>query len=202
MVGVEFPLKSQNYIHDFFQKNAGYEFIGYHLNGDFLSRIKYWHFGTKYARSSKVYQRILYRIEQLSVGFQKIIGVNRINGIEQRFKKGYANWSITHGLACYIIKEFEKEKKYYCFTLCADEIFIHTMVFNSDYYDKVYNKNDEYASAMRLTTWDDAQNQFHLSDYDRLMKSDKLFARKFDDANALELIKKIKDNRLDETLKY
>jgi hypothetical protein len=34
------------------------------------------------------------------------------------------------------------------------------------------------------------------------MKSDKLFARKFDDANALELIKKIKDNRLDETLKY
>lgn len=196
LVGVEFPLKSQRYIYNFFSENAGYEFIGYDRASDFSDRIKYWNIWGKYARAKKKYQIILYGWNKKLLRMQKKIGVNRIKGRENYYKKGYANWSITHELAKYILDEFKQVRNQYRFTWCADEIFIHTVVYHSKYYKKVFDLMDEYHSAMRLTTWEDPHNQLHMSDYEWLIKTDRLFGRKFDDDEAEELIERIKANRL------
>lgn len=196
LVGVEFPLKSQNYIHDFFEKNHDFEFIGYdNMDCRFEQRMKYFYFFKKYARCKNTWKKQLESIGDKLLKVQRKIGINRISGQEGEYKKGYANWSITHDLACYIIsKEKEIEKKYR-YTFCADEIFIHTLVYHSEYYDKVYDKEDEYHSAMRFTTWEDAHNQIHKENLPMLLQLDRLFARKFDDEHATEIIKEIIKSR-------
>jgi len=143
MVGVEFPLKSQEYIHSFFEENRGYEFIGYDVV-NFSDRMKYWNIWGKYARSQKKYQKMLFKWNSNILHIQEILGINRIKGKENYYKKGYAQWSITHELANFILDEFKKIKGQYYFTYCADEIFFQTIVFHSKYYDRVFDPNNEY----------------------------------------------------------
>ncbi|MCI9297962.1 MAG: beta-1,6-N-acetylglucosaminyltransferase [Lachnospiraceae bacterium] len=195
MVGVEFPLKSQEYIHSFFEENRGYEFIGYDVV-NFSDRMKYWNIWGKYARSQKKYQKMLFKWNSNILHIQEILGINRIKGKENYYKKGYAQWSITHELANFILDEFKKIKGQYYFTYCADEIFFQTIVFHSKYYDRVFDPNNEYKSSMRLTTWTDPRNQLHFSDLDELINTDKLFGRKFDGDDAENLIIQIMKKRV------
>lgn len=197
LVGVEFPLKSQNYIHQFFERNNGREFLGFdQADQRFLDRVKYYYIFKKYARHQTNKEKYLNMLGNKLLGIQKKIGINRIRGHETEYRKGYANWSITHDLACYIISKEKEIKKKYRHTLCADELFIHTLAYHSKFYDQVYDKEDEYHSVMRLTNWQDKHNQMHMEDLPMLLQSDRLFARKFDDAHASEIIQQIVQNRL------
>lgn len=195
MVGVEFPLKSQQYIHDFFDRNQGYEFIGFDYEASCMDRIQYYHPFNSCARNNNTFQKILNKFRIGSVFIQKVLHFNRVEGYDSRFMKGYANWSITHSLVCLIISKEEEIRKIYRHSFCGDEIFIHTIVYNSEFWDKVYDKNDEYHSAMRITTWKDPYNQFHVRDVNLLLGSNRLFARKIDGDDAIELIHRIKKYR-------
>ena len=42
--GVDLPIKSQDYIHNFFEQNKGVEYIGFIHNHNHHSRIQYYHF--------------------------------------------------------------------------------------------------------------------------------------------------------------
>jgi hypothetical protein len=74
-------------------------------------------------------------------------------------------------------------------TLCSDEIFFQTLLMNSEYKSTVINDN------LRLINWS-TTNTSHpalmtISDADELLKSTKLFARKFDtevDGRILDVI--------------
>ena len=197
LVGVEFPIKSKEYIQDFFTMNNGKEFIGYCRGPEkSLYRIQYYHFLGKYERFKNKREKLLYTLNKKLLSFQRRIGVNRLHHENDYYKKGYANWSITHDLALYIINEFYKDKRQYKFSSCADEVFFQTVVYHSPYYKNVFDVNDEYHSCMRLTTWDDRNNQLHMKDLDHIIKSDKLFARKFDTGDAVDIIEEIKKLRL------
>ena len=50
LVGVEFPLMTQDQIHRFFEENNGKEFIGYVNGQGYEERIKYYYFWWKYYR--------------------------------------------------------------------------------------------------------------------------------------------------------
>lgn len=197
LVGVEFPLKSQDKIHAFFENHKGYEFIGFDDKGYFLDRIQYYYFFKKYERNTsrtKKEEKFNEWGDRL-LAKQRKLGINRVRHHEAEYKKGYANWSITHDLACYILSKKEKIKRKYHHTMCADEVFMHTLVYHSRFYDKVYDKENEYHSAMRFTTWEDAHNQIHMKDLPTLLQSEALFARKFDDEQAVEIIMQIKKFR-------
>lgn len=192
LVGVEFPIKSQDEIHSFFLRNKGSEFIGYDMSGNkFYDRIQYWYPFGKYARSRNRWQKFLYKKCLSLLEIQQKIGVDRKRGRCDYYKKGYANWSITDDLAHYILKNEKQIKKDYRWTKCADEIFIHTLVFHSKFYECVFDKEDEYCSAMRLTTWEDENNRFYKKDIPYILNSGKLFARKFDSDDAVEIIREI-----------
>ena len=198
LVGVEYPIKSQEYIHHFIKANYGKEFIGFDIPDfqNYIDRIKYFHFASKYARNENKFAIYFKTFADILLQLQKRLRVNRLKREESYYRKGYANWSITHGLASYIIKEFPKIKKQYKWSICGDEIIFHTIVYNSRFYANVYDVRNEYKSAMRLTSWTRKGNQMIMDDLEMLLKSDKLFARKFDTEDAVELVQKIREKRL------
>lgn len=196
MVGVEFPLKSQDYIHQFFKQNQGYEFIGFeHADKWYIDRVRYCHLFNEYARNNTFSQKILNKLNFGCVYLQKMLHVDITKRYNITFKKGNANWSITHDLAMFILSQKKKILKIYKYSFCCDEVFIHTIVFNSGFYKKVYDKEDEYKSSMRTVTWEDPKNQYHLCDLNDLLECGRLFARKIDGDDALRLISDIKRYR-------
>ena len=63
-----------------------------------------------------------------------------------------------------------------------DDIFIHKVLHNSPFKDKLYNVDDEYKGCMRLIDWKRGNPYiFRKGDFQELMSSDRLFARKFDE---------------------
>ncbi len=196
MVGVEFPLKTQDDIHQFFDEHQGYEFIGFdHEDKTYMDRIRYFYIFNGYARNNTFFQKILNKISFGCVYIQKMLHVDLTKKYGIVFKKGNANWSITHDLARYILSKKRETYRVYRHSFCGDEIFIHTIVFNSDFYKKVYDVEDEYGSSMRVMTWEDEKNQYHLKDLGYLLGCGRLFARKIDGEDALRLIDGIKRSR-------
>ena len=199
MVGVEFPLKNQNDIHKFFDNHIGYEFIGFdNADTDFYDRIKFNHFLNEYARSHNLINKGLNLLRLLCVRIQQFLHVDKTKEYKFKFRKGSANWSISDGLARLIVSKRDEIERVYKHSYCGDEIFVHTIVYNSEYWDRVYDREDEYHSSMRITTWKNKENRFYLSDLEYLLSCKRLFARKIDGEDAHELIDGILRNR-DET---
>lgn len=195
MVGVEFPLKTQDYIHEFFS-GKDYEFIGFdNYDKNYLDRVRYYHLFNQFARNNNFWQKILNKIRIFGVTIQRFLHINLTKKYDCVFKKGNANWSITHDLAQYVVSKESEIEKMYKHSFCGDEVFIHTLVYNSKFWDRVYNNEDEYESSMRITTWEDKFNQFHINDLEKLLSSNRLFARKIDGDDAIELIQLIKEKR-------
>lgn len=198
LVGVEFPLKDQDEIYAFFEKNKGKEFIGYDNNDKaYPDRIRYYYFGWKYCRSRCKIEKALFSVGKKAVELQKRIGFDRIKNDCVEYKKGYANWSITNGLAQYIIDNRRFIETKVVFTYCADEILIHTLVFGSPFKEYIFDMKDEYNSAQRLTTWDNKLNRITIDNIGDVIRTDRLFIRKIDGQDALKVIKIIKENRHD-----
>lgn len=184
--GVDLPLVTQDVIHDFFDEHQGKEFICFdnHKNVDLsiLDRIKYYHFFLSERRSSNIFLKqsfaLLYK---LSIKIQQIMKVNRLKKIDFKIRKG-ANWvSITDNLVNYIIQSENFIKKYFEFSLCADEVFLQTVVYNSSFYKKIISyKNDDNFAIKRYIDWKRGNPYiFKKDDFDLLINSGCFFARKF-----------------------
>lgn len=86
--------------------------------------------------------------------------------------------------------------KRFKWTLCADEVFIQTILWNSPYRSSIHNydSGDEYLMCMREIDWNRGGPYiWRNEDYSHLMNSDKLFARKFS-ASDHEIIAKVYDS--------
>ncbi len=182
--GVDLPLKNQEEIHSFFDKNMGREFVHFYSHKDIderrLERVKYYHiFSGNLKSKSKIKRIISSKLYYNFLKIQKKLKVNRIKNKKYMFG---AEWfSITDDLARYIVslkKEIEKEYKY---TSCCDELFIQTLVYNSKFYDNLYlKKDDAYEASMRCIDWTRGDPYtFREEDFKMLMKSGMFFARKF-----------------------
>ena len=192
--GADLPLKTQDYIHDFFIKNKGKEFIhfdNYQYDNTNNERIMFYHFFQN-TKHTKIKSRL--RIKLLN--FQKMIGINRIKSVKTGFQKG-SNWfSITDNFAGYILSNEKWVKKVFRFTRCADEIFVQTLAWNSIYRENLYNKefNNNYLSCMRYIDWNRGNPYiWRNEDYDELINSEYLFARKFDYNTDKDIINRIYD---------
>ena len=192
LVGVEFPLKTQERIHQFFENNNGKEFIGFKDGQGFEKRLQYYYFFHKYMRGGNSFIMKLLRFAgRILLEFQKKIGINRLEHDAEYYKKGYANWSITDALARFFVENSRSIMRECRLSFLGDEVCFHTLVYHSRFLSNVYDFEDEYHSAMRITTWTDCHNQFHKDDVPMLMESGRLFARKFDDDQAIETISQI-----------
>ena len=191
--GVDLPLKSNKYIHDFFNLNKGKEFVGF-VNDKSLEtqlyKVRYYHFFMRYYRGNNRYLRLILRIlRNLILKFEEIFHISRNK--EYTYMKG-ANWlSVTNNFVKYLLPWEKDILSRYRYTECADEFFIQSTLWNSPFRKNIYDINDEYKSCLRkidrkrgcVYTWEN-------DDFNELISSNYLFARKFDEKNT-EIIDKI-----------
>lgn len=189
--GVDFPIKTQDDIHNFFYEHRGNNYIKYDWNSmrskSHLERIREYHvFQEKIGRNSGKLAACWWYAEQMSLRFQKKISINRIRGRESEFFKG-TNWfSITHDMATFVVSRTDYIKKNFRYSLCADEMFLQTIAYSSPYKESIVD------DSLRFIDWQRGNPYiFRNTDYNLLMESDKLFARKFDENVDIGIVKRL-----------
>ena len=195
LTGATYPLKNQDYMHDFFNKNQGYEFIGI-SPADFSQRVQYDYLFNEMGKPNTFLKRRALTIRRIFLGIQKTFHWRRkySNGIV--VKKGLVYWSLTQAAATYLLAKEDFIHKLCKDGLCNDEVFAQTTLWDSPFREKIFNVEDEYESCQRITPWgfsDEShrENFFHETDYNFLKQSGKLFALKFGGDEGLRLIKMI-----------
>lgn len=201
LTGVNYPLWNQDYIHLFFANNYGKEFIGFHNERDYSIRLKYYIPFSEFGKVHGISGTAILYFRKLCVVLQKVLLMNRIKNNPLIIKKGCAYFSITEGLAKEIIKNEKKIEKMMKHTLCCDEVFVHTIAFNSKYREQIYNLEDEWEGSMREFAWPSNIGEerpgcnYLMRDLDYLLNSKRLFAMKFESEEGMDLIREIKEKR-------
>ena len=181
--GMDLPIKTQDEIHEFFEKHAGLEFVDEDLpkiSEAALSRVKYSHKFYGKAGSAKDI------LGALSTKGQKLLGVDKTKKYENIiFQKGRNWFSITHGLAKLVVEKEAWIKEIFEKSVCGDEMFLQTVARNSEYASKICNPNTmPDVPDTRYIDWVRGSNNnpyvFREADYEELKRSSGLFARKFD----------------------
>ena len=181
--GMDLPIKTQDEIHEFFEKHAGLEFVDEDLpkiSEAALSRVKYSHKFYGKAGSAKDI------LGALSTKGQKLLGVDKTKKYENIiFQKGRNWFSITHGLAKLVVEKEAWIKDVFEKSVCGDEMFLQTVARNSEYASKICNPNTmPDMPDTRYIDWERGSNNnpyvFREADFEELKKASGLFARKFD----------------------
>jgi hypothetical protein len=172
--GVDYPIVSNSEIHAFFEGN-GYEYF----SSSFLGS------GGWEAAAAR-YQR--FYVDQ--PWLQKIIDI--AGGLIPKRKMpdhlrpygGATWWNLTRDCCEYVLNYAAAHPnimKFYSYTNCPDEMFFQTTILNSPFSERVVN-ND-----LRYVDWSDcaagksfSPNLLTKVDFEKICKSGKLFARKFD----------------------
>ncbi len=184
----DFPLKSAEDIYNFFLQNAGKQFVTCELVEDTWQEAEV---------RIKKYHLINWRIPG-KFQIEKI--VNRILP-ERKFPLNYtivgrSNWfAVTFAAAKYIVDFLDQHPevaKFFKLSWGADELIFSTILYNSDFKDMI---EDNFI----YVDWSEGKAHpkiLKTHDYNALINSDKLFARKLDtDADSVIL------NMLEESLK-
>lgn len=185
--GVDLPIKSQDYIHEFFNNANEKEFI--HFESDefnYGDRVHLYYPFQKNLRY-RTWQRIGNKLFGV---LQKTLRIS-INS-QINFQKGTQWVSITDELVSYILQNEKWIQKTFRYSYCADEIFIQTLVHNSEYFkQKLYHSSygNSAIASQRLIDWNRGEPYvFKKRDLDELKNSPCLFARKFDSEIDKEII--------------
>lgn len=192
--GVDLPLKPQREIHRFFAENSGTEFIQFYgpeIDKETRNRVAKYHFLVKRRTEKSVFHKLACKA---LLGIQ--IAVDRTRGTGVVFQKG-ANWfSISEDLAQYVLSRKTFILKHFRYTLCGDEMFLQTLVYNSKFRERVVCGNfcDNYQNILYEIDWKRGNPyEYTLNEYNDLMDSGMLFARKFNWYKDSEVIRKIVD---------
>ena len=181
--GMDLPIKTQDEIHEFFEKHAGLEFVDEDLpkiSDAALSRVKYAHKFYGKAGSAKDI------LGALSTKGQRLLGVDKTKKYgDIIFQKGRNWFSITHGLAKLVVEKEAWIKEVFEKSVCGDEMFLQTVARNSEYASKICNPNTmPDVPDTRYIDWERGSNNnpyvFREADFEELKKASGLFARKFD----------------------
>lgn len=195
----DFPIKPVHYFYKLAEKNKNY--LDYKElpikvwdgNGGF-DRIYYYNFYDEINARNFGIGRLLRNI----VYIQKAIGIKRkYSPLLPKLFGGSNWWSLTREVLQYVIKASENKSlldrmKY---TFASDEIYFQTVLINSPYFKDIINQN------LRYIDWEFRDGNspafLDISDFDKIILSDNIFARKFNE-NSNELITKLlKINKCD-----
>lgn len=135
-------------------------------------------------------------INSAFVKIQKLLRIDRRKKCDLTFVGG-SNWvSITNDFCTYLLENKDVIFKIFKHTRCADEVFIHTMAYNSEFKNSIYLINEretddnadeiQYRSNMRIIDWSRG-NPYTLDcdDFDWVINSPYMFMRKADSQNGL-----------------
>ena len=183
--GVDLCLRDQDYIHDFFSKNAGLEFIDVCTDDknilDAEYKFRHYFLLIKQQNSTSLLIKMGARVIcRAFVFLQKIFGISKKSEAFVRIAKG-SNWASISGEFCeYMIKNKSLIEKEFKYVFAADEIFLPTLFVNSHFVDKRYIPEKNVPSNLRAINWTRGNPYvWRLEDCNDLLNSDCLWARKF-----------------------
>ena len=190
--GQDLPLKSQQKIHDFFDEHDGQAFVTSHLVNKKIDRILYERASVKrifvQRHNHKLFLRYLQGLcDRIYLIFQeKVLQRDYVQskGIKLAFG---ANWFSLPEIAVKCILDNQQKIRYYFkYSVCADELFVQSILKECGI--KVKDNN------LRLIDWKRGSGAhpyvWRIDDYEQLISSDELFARKFDENVDYEIINK------------
>ncbi len=192
----DMPIKSQKEILEFFEKNKGKEFVEIQelpKSKLFLTRFKTYNIFTRQLKAkNKIIRIFTYVIRKIFAIIQLLFGYDYTKKFNMEIKYG-SNWfSITDNLARYILENEELIRKMFSHGICVDEHFMQTLVYNSKYKKDLYKDGN-----LRLIVWEknnNSPNVLTIKDYNKIMNSNKLFARKFKEDVDMDIVDKIYKN--------
>lgn len=194
--GHDFPIKKIEFFKEFFKKNDT-EYITYFsiprigaANNGYLDRVEYYNF---YDLLDAKKPNDNYKVKRI-IRIQKKLGFKRkISSKMPKLYGGSTWWSLSRDCLNYVITFSNKNKfvlNRFKYTLCSEEFYFQTIIVNSPFVDKVANE------SLRHIDWvaRNGNNPAVLdeTDYDKLVQSHALFARKFDYPLSTGLFNKIK----------
>lgn len=195
--GADLPLKPQSEIRAFFAAHAGKEFVAFNAETPdeamISARLSQFHL---HLPPQPLLRALARNAERVLFPLQRTLGINRIRHAPVVFQIGAVWFSITHALAEYVVRQAPQYRKYWRGSMCADEIFLQTILFDSPFMQSRHfvGYGDECAATMRYVDWSAggrSPRTLTSADYDMLMDSGLLFARKFDETVDDDVIKRI-----------
>ena len=209
MSGQDLPLHSQDYIHDFIDnKHPGCEFVT--VNNEYESdlrdleyKTRYYHFFVKNLSDSdhSFSHYWHYYLHALAIKVQRLVGVRRHYPFP--LKKSLHFVSVTKAFVTYLLSKKDLIKRTFVHTLCADEIFLQSILWNSDFRGKLYSPpSPKCVGSMRKILWvNHKAHIWNIDDYDSLVSSEDLFALKFTSDDKSLLLKLAQHNGSYEAVK-
>ena len=177
--GVDLPLKNQDYIHDFFQRNSGKEFISFEKTSKAIIdyRMRYIHLFPKGFRDRSSF---LYLLRGLLVLLQRGLLLKRNR--EVNFYKGSQWVSVTDSMAKCFLDSKSWIKKVFHHTFIPDEFVFQSLYMLTSFEENIYDEDDDSARNQRLIKWSEGHwyvKDWSAPDLERLRSSPAIFARKF-----------------------
>jgi hypothetical protein len=182
--GQDYPLKSNSVIQAFFKANSNKAFMEFYSVNDLwqeaIPRLtKYYLTNYPFAGSTKL-ETFLNKLLPKRQPPKDLVFVGR------------SQWfSITLAQAKYIVTTLatnHKLRRYFSFTWGSDEFVFQTLLYNSPFKAQMVNDN------LRYIDWSAggaSPKTFTMIDAPKLLKTDKLFARKFNEATDVEILNTI-----------
>ncbi len=189
--GMDLPLHSQNYIHNFFKKHEGLEFIGFgKKNWNIQERVFCHNFFMKKLRISNKPLRYFYKFLRILLNniqiYFKLITPNKNY---DAYRYGCEWCSVTDNFVRDLVADKNRILSFYKYAYCPDEIYKQTFALNSKYKNYIYDLDDEFHGCLREIDWKRGRPYtWKKVDYEYLASSNKLFARKFDEKVDREII--------------
>jgi hypothetical protein len=189
--GLDYPLKSTSAIQGYFSMHRDTEFIRAcnvtkSSDPSLYGRCKYVWFPNKKNRKISVLMRSASRIMR-SLDIKARSGIITDNGEFEVFW-GCAQWALTGGCGRYILDFYDSHpsfNRWFYHAFPADELYFHTIVFNSPYASKTTSGGAE-PEAKPLEAWRNLHyweyprtvTIFGEDDYERLRIRPELYVRK------------------------
>ncbi len=198
ITGHDYPIVSVDKFHDFINLNQNHDFMEYHA----LPYSAWPKGGINRLSSYNIYDLVDGRTglsKKLIKGFSKL---QWSIGFKRSFSKdfpalygGSTYWSLKRESLEYVfqyMKDHPHFFKRFKYSFCSEEIFFQTILLNSPMRDNIINNNK------RFIIWEERNGNFpanlDCNDYDKIQKSDALFARKFEYPVSEALLSLIKED--------
>lgn len=194
--GVDLPIQTQNYIHSFFDHHPNTQFLQVGWAEKHLYRLNRYHFFLKHTEISVGIKTLVNKVNNIVT---EKLNINRLKKYNQMEVVKTANWfSISGECAEYVYSKRKFIKKLTRFTVCADEMFLGTVIYDSPYWKQVYNPEPSWDGHMRyidrIRNIGSSPHTFTIGDKKLIEESEMLFARKFDETVDSEIIEFIYNN--------
>lgn len=190
--GADLPLHQMNYFKSFFEINRGKVFVNFDSKYDTAKAGYRFFFPNIIRKYTGLKQKVFLYAYKILLYIQKVLEVNLAKGFKGSIQKGADWWSITHTAAEYLLKKEPEFKRYFRFTYCPSELLAQTILYNSQFKEQIYSFENKPMAALREIDWQRGTPYvWRNEDYDYLINSSCMFARKFDSEIDNRIITKI-----------